>query len=223
MLKIMGSHKFFTVFVLSAITIMISVAFIFWGIGPKDNPQIAYVAQIEDHRITLDEYWRVYDNEYRKLGEQYSDPEEIKQLNLEDRVLHSLVDRAVLLIAAEKAGITVTEKELQETIMNTEYFQRNGVFDPNVYKRALKLSRLTPRAYESGLRKDMIIAKMSNLIGETAELTSEELKILDSVKDDNKDQLDRILRSSKSNQTIQAYIESMKRQLDIRINRDLIS
>ncbi|NOZ68337.1 MAG: hypothetical protein GXP46_03640 [Deferribacteres bacterium] len=52
MLKIMRSHKFFTVFLLSAITIMISIAFIFWGIGPKDNPSVTFVAQINGERIT---------------------------------------------------------------------------------------------------------------------------------------------------------------------------
>lgn len=219
----MRSHKFFTVFLLSAITIMISVAFIFWGIGPKDNPTIAFVAHIEGERITLDEFWRAYDNEFKRLREQYPNPEDIEKLNLEDRVLGSLVDRIVLIIAAREAGITVSETELQEVIINTVYFQRDGVFDQNVYNRALKLNRLTPQTYEDNLKSDLIIAKMSRLIGETAELTSEELKILDSIKSDNKDQLAEAFRSSKSNQAVRAYVEGFKRQLDVKINRDLIS
>jgi hypothetical protein len=223
MLKIMQSHKFFTVFVLGAITIMISVAFIFWGIGPKDTSKVTFVASVGDEKITLDEYWRTYDNEVKRLKDQNKSTEEIEKLNLKDRILAALVNRAVLVAAAPKAGITVSEKELQEAIINTPYFQRNGVFDPEVYKRALKLNRLTPQAFENSIRSDIIISKMSNLIGETAELSSEELQILDSMNVENKDQLRSIFRSSKSNQTIQAYIESIKRQMDIQINRDLIS
>ena len=223
MLKIMQSHKFFTVFVLSAITIMISVAFIFWGIGPKDKAQVTFVASVGDEKITLDEYWRAYDNEVKRLKEQNKSTEEIEKLNLKDRILATLVNRAVLVAAAPKAGITVSEKELQEAIINAPYFQRNGVFDPEVYKRALKLNRLTPQTFENSIRNDIIISKMSNLIGETAELSSEELQILESMNVENKDQLRSIFRSSKSNQTIQAYIESIKRQMDIQINRDLIS
>jgi peptidyl-prolyl cis-trans isomerase D len=223
MLKIMRSHKFFTVFVLGAITIMISVAFIFWGIGPKDNVQAAFVASVEDEKITLDEYWRAYDNEVKRLKEQNRSPEEIEKSNLKDRILATLVNRMVLVAAAPKAGITVTEKEIQEAVISTPYFQRNGVFDPEVYKRALKLNRLTTQSFENSIRNDLIILKMSNLIGETAELSSEELQILESMNVENKDQLRSIFRSSKSNQTIQAYIESIKRQMDIQINRDLIS
>ncbi|GBD97499.1 MAG TPA: hypothetical protein ENG83_11735 [Nitrospirae bacterium] len=223
MLKMMSGNKFFTVFLLSAITLMISVAFIFWGIGPKDSQSVIFAARVGDEKILLDEFWRVYDNEYKKLREQYPDQKEIEEKNLKERVLGTMVDRKVLLLAAKKAGITVTENELKETIINTPYFQRNGVFDPNVYKRALKLSRITPRAYERGLRNDLIISRMSNLVGETAELSPEELKILKSIKGGNGDQLNKIFLSTKKNQSIQVFIESIKRQMDIKINRDIIS
>lgn len=223
MLKIMQSHKFFTVFVLSAITLMISVAFIFWGIGPKDGGQVTYLASVNGEKITLDEFWRAYDNEVKRLKEQNKTPEEIDKLNVKDRVLASMVNRLVLVSAAPKAGITVTEEELQQAIINTPYFQKNGTFDPEIYKRALRLNRLTPQSFENSMRNDLIISKMSNLIGETAELSSEELKILDSMNVENKDQLRSIFRSSKSSQTIQAYIESLKRQMDITVNKDLIS
>ncbi len=208
---------------LSAITIMISVAFIFWGIGPKDNSAVTYVAQIEGEKITREEFWRVYDNEYKRLRDQYSDPEEIEKLNLKERVLASLVDRAVLLAAARDAGIMVTKDDIRQAIIKTPYFQRDGVFDPKIYERALKMNRMTPRSYESGLRNDMIISKMSNLIGETAELTSEELKIIESLKGENSAQLTKIFRSAKTNQAVQVYIESIKRKMNIKINKDAIS
>lgn len=222
MLKIMRSNKFFSVFLLTAITIMLTVAFIFWGIGPKDNPQAQFVAEINGDRIMLDEYYRAYDNEYRRLKDQYSD-EEIEKMNVPDRVINSLVSRRVLLIAAERAGITVSEKELQNAIVNEPAFQRDGVFDVNVYERRLKLNRLSPQTYENVLTRDMIITKMSRLIGETAELSQDEAKMLDTVKGGNKAQLTQIFLSSKSNQVINAYIQSIKRQLDITIRRDLVS
>jgi len=221
MLKIMQSHKFFSVFLLSAITIMISVAFVFWGIGPKDNPQVRFVAEVEGDRILLDEYYRAYDNEYRRLKEQYSD-EEIEKMNMPDRIIDSLISRRVLLIAAERAGITVSEKELQDVIVNNPGFQRDGVFDVNVYERRLTLNRLSPQIYESALTSDLTVAKISKLIGETVELSSEEATMLDTVQGDNKAQLTQIFLSSKTNQVVTAYIESIKRQLDITIRRDLV-
>lgn len=221
MLKIMRGNKFFSVFLLSAITIMISVAFIFWGIGPKDNAAVQYVAQIEDDNILLDDYYRAYDNEYNRLRDQYTD-DEIDKMNIPDRVINALIDRRVILIAAGNAGITVTEKELQNAIMRAPYFQRDGVFDVNVYERSLKINRISPQNFEDSMRNDLISAKMTALIGETVELSAEETKILDSIQGDNKDQLTQIFLSSKSQQSVKAYVESLKRQLDIVLNRDLI-
>jgi peptidyl-prolyl cis-trans isomerase D len=172
MLKIMRGNKFFSVFLLSAITIMISVAFIFWGIGPKDNAAVQYVAQIEDDNILLEEYYRAYDNEYNRLRDQYTD-DEIEKMNIPDRVINALIDRRVILIAAGNAGITVTEKELQDAIMRAPYFQRDGVFDVNVYERSLKINRISPQNFENSMRSDLISAKMTALIGETVELSSE--------------------------------------------------
>ena len=219
----MRHSKFFTVFLLSAITIMISIAFVFWGIAPPENTAKNYIAVIEDEKISMESYWRAYDNEYQKAKEQYSNPEDIEKLNLEERVLSSLVDRKVLLVAANRAGLKTTESELQEAIMNVPIFQRNGVFNEDIYRNYLRIKRQTPQIFETRLRNDMLILKMSRIISETAELSSEELKILDSIKGGNKNQLAEIFRSSKSNQTIKAYIESIKKQLDIKINRDLIS
>lgn len=217
----MQSHKFFTVFVLGAITIMLTIAFVFWGIGPKDNAQVSFVAEIEGEKIPLDQYWRAYDSEYDRLRKQYDDPKEIEKLKLKERIISQLVDRTVLLIAAQDAGITVTERELQQTIIEMPYFQRNGAFDQAVYKRALKLNRTTPQAFEIGLMNDMIAMKMSRLIGETAELSSEEQKMLDSIKGD-KTQLSDVFLSNKTNQAVKAYIESYKRKLEIKINRDSV-
>ncbi len=222
MLEIMRSNKFFSVFVLSAVTFMIIISFLFWGIGPQDNPTLSYVAHIEDEKVSVEDYWRAYDNEYKKAREQYTEEKEIEALNLPDKVINALVDRKVLLIAAERAGISASDRELQDVITSAPYFQKDGVFNPQVYKRALRLSRTNPQAYEAGLRQDLIVSKISNVIAETAELSAEETKMLESVEGGNKSQLEQIFLRSKSGQTLKAYIEGIKRQLDISINRDLV-
>ena len=52
----MRHSKFFTVFLLSAITIMISIAFVFWGIAPPENSTKNFIAVIEDEKITIASY-----------------------------------------------------------------------------------------------------------------------------------------------------------------------
>jgi len=202
---------------------MITIAFVFWGIGPNDATNVAVVAEIEGETIKLDEFWRSYDNEYKRLRDQNKKPEEIDEKQLKDRVLASLVDRTVLLIAADKADITVTEKDLQQAIISMPYFQKDGVFNEAVYKRALNLNRITPQIFEKSVKQDMTINRMTRMVGETASLSPEEQKIIDSMTGGNKDQLTGIFLSNKSNQAVQAYIESIKRQLKISIKRDIIS
>jgi peptidyl-prolyl cis-trans isomerase D len=221
MLEIMRSHKFFSVFLLTAITVMIIITFVFWGIGPNTTPSAGFVAQVEDEKITLDEYWRAYDNEYRRLRDTYSE-EEIKKLDIKNRVLEALIDRKVLIIAARKAGMVVTKEELREVIASNPYFQRDGVFDPNVYTKALKLNRMTPKTFEEGLKEDILFQRMSRLIGETAELTPGERKILESIKGDS-DQLTQLFLATKADLTIKAYVEGLKQTMRIRINENIIS
>jgi len=201
---------------------MIIISFVFWGIGPKDSATLSYVAHIEDEKVSVEEYWRTYDSEYKKAREQYTDEKEIEALNLPDKVINALVDRKVLLIAAERAEIVATDRELQNVIINAPYFQSNGVFNQEVYKRALRLNRTNPQAYEAGLRQDLIVSKLSNLIGETTELAPEEMKMLESIEGGNKSQLEQIFLRSKSSQNLKAYIEGIKRQMKITINKDLV-
>ena len=224
MLKIMTTNKLASLIVLSAVTVMIIISFVFWGIGTKDKPQEAIVAQINDEKIHIEEFWRAYDIEYKRISEKGAKKEDIEKLNLKDRVLNSLVERTVMLIAAKDGEISVTENELQDAIKNIEFFQKNGVFDREVYVRALRLNRMTPQSFENMLREDLIINKMNRLIGETAELSSEEKKIIDSLSGGGtQGQLIEVFRSNKTNLAVKAYIEGFKKQLDIKINRDMIS
>ncbi|GAB4540982.1 MAG: SurA N-terminal domain-containing protein [Thermodesulfovibrionia bacterium] len=220
MLELMRSHKFFSVFVLSGITIVIIVTFVFWGIGPKDNPQKGILAQVDKEVIRLDEYWRLYDNEYKRLRERNPNDEEIKKLG--ERVLDSLIDRMVLISVAKRIGIKVSEDELQDEIMKIPYFQKDGVFDPEIYRRALKLNRLTPQIFEEQLRDDILFLKMSRLIKETAELTEDEKKMIEIFKQSNPQIADMIL-TNKGDQNLKAYIETIKRGIKIKVNRELIS
>ena len=225
MLKIMGHHKFFSVFLLGAVTFMIIVTFVFWGIGKGGGPssgKAGIVAEIKGEPISIEEFWRTYDNEYKRVRERYPNEEEIKKLNLKENVLNALIDRKVVVMAAQEAGITVTEQELQNEILQLPYFQRNGVFDQKIYERSLQLNRLTPQTFEEQLKNDMLFTKMSRMIQETVEFTAAEMQTIDSLKQAN-NQIADAFRASKNNQALKAYVEGIKRNMEIKVNKDLIS
>jgi len=223
MLKMMR-HRFFTFGILSVIVFVIAIAFIFSGVWtPGDNVRPEIVAQVGEQEITLKVFRRVYDNEFDRMREQYPDEKNIEEkFNIKGRVLNSLIDQYVLLAIAEESGIDATEVEIQKVIISNPYFQRNGVFDEKVYDRFFKVRRASKRDYETGLRDNIVLTKITRMIGETAELSSSELQILDSLKGGNQEQLQQVFMSTKQNQVISAYVEGIKKKLDIKVNEDMI-
>ncbi len=218
----MRSNKFFTVFLLGGVSIMITIVFIFWGIGPQQNPSESVVAKVEDSKISFSEYDRAYQIAYRRAREMYEDEKQIENLNLRTTVLDELINGRVLAMTAEKAGIHVTEEELQKAIMSEPAFQKDGVFNKGIYERRLKLNRMNPSMFESQLRNDLLLNKMRRLLGETAELGAEEMGILETVKGDQ-DQFRSAFLAAKRNLAIKAYVEGLKRRMVITVNDQFIS
>ncbi len=222
MLEIMRSHKFFSVFLLSVITGVIIVTFVFWGIGTQDQQVNSVLAEVEKEKITIEEYWRVYDNAEKYYREQNKTEEEMKKLNLKDKVLNDLIDSKVLMIASANMKIKVTEDELQQEIMNNPSFQKNGAFDKSVYLRTLELNRTAPVVYESSMMRELTLNKMQMLIGETAELSQDEIKVLEALQGE-KTQLANAFLSIKRELLTKAYVAGLKRQMNIKINKDLMN
>src|SRR4030043_650766 len=171
MLKVMRKHAKYFYFLF----FMIIISFIGWGVGTVDNTGGAEIlAEVGKHKITTEEYWRTYDRIFRFYREIYKDKfdEEMeKKMNLKDNVLNSMINEQVLLIAAKEAGIDISDEELQESITHEPTFMKNGVFDKNVYLNRLRLNRMTPEAYESSKRQEVILNKMKHLIELSIDIT----------------------------------------------------
>lgn len=216
MLKTMRKHaKFF--YVLFFIVIL---SFIFWGVGTVDKSTAVPVAEIEKDKITIEEYWTVYDRTrdfYRNISGGTFTEEMEKKLNLKQKVLDSLIDERVLLIEAKKAGLGVTDAELEEAIVNDPKFMRDGVFSKEVYIRTLQLNRLTPEFFEPMKRKELLFNKMQRLVGGSVETT--DLDIAGSVPDEVR----QTLLAQKRDKAMKSYIEGLKKQMKIKVNQQLIS
>jgi parvulin-like peptidyl-prolyl isomerase len=213
MLKAMRKHaRFF--YVLFFIVIL---SFIFWGVGTVDKSTNVAVAEIEKEKISLEEYWLAYDRIrefYRDMMKEGFTEEVEKQLNLKQKVLDTLIDERVLLIAAKRAGITVSEKELEEAIMNDPNFMRDGRFNRDVYLRTLQLNRMTPQFYESLRKRELILTKMRRLIGESIDLPGSEVR---------EESLKQAMLSEMRERAIKSYIEGLKKGMKIKVNTKLLS
>lgn len=224
MLKALRQHAryFYVLFFIVILT------FIFWGVGTVDKTSgVEIVAEVGKYKITTEEYWRTYDRIYRFYREIYKekfDEEMEKKLNLKENVLNSMINERVLLTAAKKAGIHVTDQELQEAIASEPAFMKNGVFDKEVYLNRLRLSRITPEEFERSQRQELILTKMRRLVELSVDI-HEDVDLQRSG-DPLNAQASEMIRQAQLNdlkeKALNSYIEGLKRDIKIKINKDLI-
>jgi len=222
MLKLMRHHaKYF--YVLFFIVIL---SFLFWGVGTVDKTSSGgIVAEVGKYKITQEEYFRAYDNAfkfYKDLYKEKFDEELQKKLKLKDTVLDSLIGNRVLLLAAADNGITVSDEELNQAIMNEPAFLKNGAFDKQVYENTLRLSRLTPEVYESMKRQELIITRMTRLIELSASPPVIDLANV-SADEQTLKALKGAMMNDAKDKAVKAYIGGYKKTLKIKEYRQLIS
>lgn len=222
MLKALRQHAryFYILFFIVILT------FIFWGVGTVDKTGgVEILAEVGKQKITTEEYWRTYDRIYRFYreiyGEQFDDEME-KKLNLKENVLNSMVDERVLLAAAKKIGITVSDNELQDAISREPAFMKDGTFSREVYVNRLKLNRITPEEFERSQRKELMLSKMRRLIELSAGIPNASRSQVAS--DPSSDKASNMIREAQLSdlreKALNSYIEGLKRDMKIKIYRD---
>ena len=224
MLKVMRKHAKYFYFLF----FMIIISFIGWGVGTVDNTGKGDIlAEVGKHKITTEEYWRTYDRIFRFYREIYKDKfdEEMeKKMNLKENVLDSMINEQVLLIAAKEVDISISDEELQESITHEPAFLRNGVFDNDVYLNRLRLNMITPEAYESSKRQELTLKKMRRLIELSVDATDINSN-LKQVSGDNQlvKMLSEQMLNDRKEKAVKSYIEGLKKQIKIKINKQLIA
>ncbi len=225
MLKAMRKHAryFYVLFFIVILT------FIFWGVGTVDKTGgVEILAEVGKYKITTEEYWRTYDRIYRFYREIYKDQfdEEMeKKMNLKENVLNSMVNERVLLTAAQKSGITASDQELQDAISREPAFMKNGAFDKEVYLNRLRLNRITPEEFERSQRQELILNKMRRLVEMAVDVPDSSEPQLS--QDSSNEQASKMIHQAKLNdmreKALTSYIEGLKKDIKIKINKQHLS
>jgi len=207
---------------------IVILTFIFWGVGTVDKTgTVEVVAEVGKYKITAEDYWKTYDRIYRFYKEIYKDKfdEEMeKKLNLKETVLNSMINEQVLLIAAKEAGIGVSDEELQESIAHDPAFMSNGVFNKEMYFNRLRLSRITPEAFENLKRRELTITKMKNLIELSVDVTDADLQSIKTSGDEEaRKMISQAILSDRRDKALKSYVEGLKKSIKIKVNEKLIT
>lgn len=157
----------------------IAIVFIFWGVGGLKSPRLQEVASVNGTPILMTAYIKQYQDlvrQYQEFSKGEMTDEMVKAMRLKEQALNRLVDEALLLQAAQRLGIRVSDAELQEQIRNYPYFQENGQFNERRYQMLLARSHMTPADFEGQERHRLLLQKIIQSITSFAKVSDAELQ-----------------------------------------------
>lgn len=131
-----------------------------FGVGTFSNPKEVLV-KIGDNEIMVSQFMTRYQEELERLRQRFPDnaDELAAQINLREQVMKDLVNRYLILEAAEREGIMVVEEEVKQAVTQQNAFQVNDKFHFATYRQILQQNRLTPAGYETRLAEDLLVEK----------------------------------------------------------------
>jgi len=167
MITWMQRHKKWLIITIWISTIaFIGAGFVGWGQYSYGNKAGA-IAKVGDIEITQGELQKAYSNlymQYNRMLQGNFDEEKAKQFGLQKQAFEQLKQQALILNLAKSYDLIVTDIELFKFIKQQKAFYKNGVFDKETYKSVLAQNRLTPKEYESALRKELLVQKTLKLL-----------------------------------------------------------
>lgn len=155
---------------------VIVLGFVFFGI-PTGGGAKNYVAMVDGEKISVNEYQKLYRQQVNYLKDQMGDrfsEDLLDKMGIRDRTVSMLINNILILKAANKDGMTVSDSEVQDIILNIPVFQDNGVFNKEKYFSVLQQNRMEVSEFESGVRQDLIMEKMREKVVSELEVTEED-------------------------------------------------
>ncbi len=165
---------------IGAIFAAIIIVFIFWGMNPgSNNADRTLVATVDGAPIALKDYANLYKREVeyfrRTLKDQFTDEME-RKMDLKQRTIDILINRALAINAAKEQGMKVSDAEVQDAIKSIPAFTVNNAFDKDQYFKVLNANRIKPADFEKSIGDDILASKMRDRILKDVAVTDADVK-----------------------------------------------
>jgi hypothetical protein len=232
MIKLMreGARKY--PWILKSLMGILAIVFVitmgWWGFSEQQSDAVASVG---DTTVTRDEFRRAYENTYRFYKEKVQG--DFKEETLKQFVVEGLIESKIWSIVAKDLGVRVSPEELRESIVRREEFQRNGQFDPEIYRRVLAANHLTPAMFENLHALELQQDKAQTVIRDSVALTPDEIAEAQALQSRQpqpetpvglsaKDRILQDLLLQKQQRALLAYKESVRARLPIEIHKEML-
>ncbi|WP_093517700.1 peptidylprolyl isomerase [Stigmatella erecta] len=149
------------------------------GFGAATGPALPSAAAVVNGKeIPLRDFSRFYAGQLNSLRNRgVPIPESYARQSLPSQVMDQLVTRELLSQAAERHGIVPSDDELRKLIHENVDFHKDGQFNFEQYKRALRdYYRTTEPKYEEELRRQLAAQKMLQVVNSGAVVSDDEVR-----------------------------------------------
>lgn len=131
------------------------------------------------YRQTLIQRVEAMRRDFRELDSRF-----IQQLNIPQQILNQLIQQSLLTQISKEMGIDATDEEIRAKIISYPVFQKDGQFVGFAqYQKILDWNRISLPEFEKGLRQEIIIEKVINVL--TAGITATNEELWQNYKDNN--------------------------------------
>jgi peptidyl-prolyl cis-trans isomerase D len=130
------------------------------------------LASVDGRRITVNEFTRAYNAQMAQFRNAYGagmSDAMLRQLGIDQQVLQQLIDQQAVLAEAKRLGVTASDVEVRQRIMEIPAFQENGVFiGEQRYRQLLRLQRppISTSEFEEEVRNSIILDKLRTALTE---------------------------------------------------------
>ena len=167
MISWMQKHNKYLVWTIWVATIaFIGAGFVGWGsydFGAKAG-NVAKVGSIEIPQTKLNSvYSDIYGQVNAKMQGQLDD-KKAKEMGLVQQAFSRINTQAKLLNFAKDAGIIVSDAEIAKTLESIPSFQKDGMFNKEIYTGFLNARRMKAREFEAQLKEELTITKTLALL-----------------------------------------------------------
>ena len=152
MLSWMQKHKRYLVVTIWVSTIaFVGAGFVGWGAYDLNSNRATSVAKVGHRNISVQELQQKYDRLYQYYNNMFEGKltqEKADELGLEKAVLQAAIQENLLLNFADDIGLSVSKDDVLKYIIVDPTFQKDGVFDKNLYYDVLRRARINPTDFE---------------------------------------------------------------------------
>lgn len=161
-------------------TFIIAIFAIWGGAGRLgETNRSDTLASVGGTKISSDAFYQALRSRLEAIGKQFGgelDAQLIQQLGLPQQTLQQLVQQQLLLEIAADMGLRATDAEVRDKIVAYPALQQDGKFVGfESYRRILEYNHIPLGEFEAGLRQDVLVGKVVEVLTAGIFVTDEEV------------------------------------------------